>query len=214
MRILPPPTNVPEGSALLPFYTPPDVDGVSGVETLYANAGTVNLRTDRSQEAGTPWSGPMTAKLRKLTHFRAPGMGDPMWSGQCVYDVAGVSPAFSEYDDPDFYAGDDNLRYSITAGVVKSTDQLVVGEPTTTRRSRVAAHYDSAPAAATFQGYFNPRWSGLFVGFRPQVQPRPLHMNFNPGQKGSKELHKATQYQPVPPMGSLTGYFGSNDKAL
>jgi hypothetical protein len=206
------PSNVPSGNVDAPFRVSGDVTG--DVDSLYANAGIVNVRADRAQEQQTPWVGPTAGFLRKLTHFRAPGMGDAMWSGSCVYDCAGVSPAFSEYDQADCYASDDDLTYSITAGIVKARDNLDVQEPTTTRRSRVAAHYDSAPAAAFFQGGWNARWSGLFTGFRPQVQPRPLHMNFNPGQMGSKELHKATQYKPVPPMGSLVGYFGSSEKAL
>lgn len=210
-----PPRNVPTGNADAPFYVAGDVDG--DVETLYANAGTI---TESPVTAGkrelaneNPWSGGPRPLLRKLTHFRAPGMGDPMWSGQCTYDLAGPTPAFSYYDDRDQYAKDDGLTYSITAGVVKAGDRLDVQEPTTTRESRVAAHYDSAPGAAIFQGYFNPRWSGLLAGFRPQIQPRPLHANFNPGQMGSKELHRATEYKPVPPMGSIVGYFGT-EKAL
>jgi hypothetical protein len=207
-------SNVPTGNVDDPFYVAGDVAG--DVDSLYANAGIVNLRADRSQEAATPWASPVGGFLRKLTHFRAPGMGDPMWSGACVYDLAGASPSFSEYDQADFYAGDDDLTYSITAGVVKSHDRLDVQEPTSTRRSRVAAHYDSAPASSFFQGVANFRWSGLLTGYQAHayVSPRPLHMNFNPGQMGSKELHKATQYQPAPPMGSLVGYFGSDAKAL
>lgn len=172
------------------------------------------MTADRAQEALVPWSGPAPAMLRKLTHFRAPGLGDAMWSGHCVYDVAGVSESISEYDEPDFYAADDDLRYSVTGGIVKMSDQLDVGEYTTTRRSRVAAHFDSAPAARHFQGYMNTRWSGLMAGFRPNIQPRPLTQNFNPGQMGSKELHKATQYKPFPPMGSIVGFYGSSEKAL
>lgn len=199
--------NVPTANADSPFLVTPD-RGDEG--TLYANSGIVSKRdpAERTQ-VGAPGT-----MLRKLTHFRAPGMGDAMWSGACVYDLSGVSPSFSEYDVDSPYQGDDGLTYSITGGVVKSSDQLAVGEPTFTRQARTSALFDSAPAAATFQGYFNPRWSGLLAGFRPNIQPRPLHSNFNPGQMGTKELHKATEYKPVPPMGSLVGYFGSNDKAL
>jgi len=213
MPLMPPARNAPPDATAAPFLVTPDP---GAVDTAFENAGIVNMRADRSQEGSVPWTGPLPNLLRKLTHFRAPGMGDPMWSGQCVYDLQGQSPSYSEYEQPDVYAHDDGLDYSITAGVVKQSDRLDVGEPTTTRRSRVSAHFDSAPAAATFQGYFNPRWSGLFAGyFHPVVDPRPLHMNFNPGQMGTKELHKATQYQPVPPMGSLVGYFGTvNDKAI
>lgn len=204
----PPPVNSPA-------FAPVDVGG--SVDTLYANAGTVTdnpaTLAKRQLAADVPWQDNQRAPLRKLTHFRAPGMGDPMWSGACTYDLAGPSPSFSYYDDPDDYAKDDGLSYSITGGLVKSGDRLDVQEPTMTRRSRVAAHQDTAPAAATFQGYFNARWSGLLDGFRPVIQPRPLHANFNPGAMGSKELHRATQYQPVPPMGSIVGYFGT-EKAL
>lgn len=190
-----------------PFLVTPD----SGdVDTLYANAGIVSLRNRQEQ----PQVGAPAPTLRKLTHFRAAGMGDAMWSGACVYDIQGVSPSFSEYDQPNVYAGDSGLNHSIGGGVVESSDRLEVREPTTSRRPRNAAVFDSAPAAATFQGYFNTRWSGLLTGFRPVIGPRPLHANFNPGQMGTKELHKSTQYQPVPPMGSLVGYFGSNEKAL
>jgi hypothetical protein len=187
----------------------------ANVPTLYNGMGNVNLTTDRSQEARVPWAGALTPPLRKLTHFRAPGLGAPMWSGQCVYDIPGVSESISEYDEPDVYASDDDLTYSITGGVVKSSDQLEVGEYTTTRRSRVAAHFDSAPAARHFQGYFNAHWSGMFVGMaRPTITPRPLTQNFNPNQMGSKELHKATQYKPVPPMGSIVSFYGTGEKAL
>lgn len=192
---------------------PVSADPTPDVPSAFGGMGNVNTLADRTQEASVPWSGPLTPMLRKLTHFRAPGMGDAMWSGQCVYDCAGVSESVSEYDEPDFYASDDDLTYSITGGVVKFSDQLAVGEYTTTRRSRVAAHFDSAPAARHFQGYFNPRWSGLFTGFRPVIQPRPLTQNFNPAAMGSKELHKPTQFKPFPPMGSIVGYYGT-EKAL
>jgi hypothetical protein len=198
--------NAPTAHADSPFLVDPDA---GELDTLYANAGIVSMRNPAEPAPASPGS-----LLRKLTHFRAPGMGDAMWSGACVYDVQGVSPSFSEYDQPNAYADDDGLTYSITGGVVKSGDRLTVQEPTTSRAPRASAVFDSAPAAATFQGYFNPRWSGLLAGFRPNIQPRPLHSNFNPGQMGTKELHKATQYQPVPPMGSLVGYFGSSEKAI
>lgn len=199
------------GHADSPFLVAPDQ---ADVGTLYANAGTVYATADRSQEQTVPWTGTPSNMLRKLTHFRAPGMGDAMWSGACVYDIPGVSPSYSEYDVPSAYDADDGLTYSITGGVVKGNDRIAVGEYTSTREGRVSAQFDSAPAAAVFQGFANLHWSGMMAGMRPQIQPRPLHANFNPGQMGSKELHKATQYKPVPPMGSLVGYFGSNDKAV
>jgi hypothetical protein len=196
-----------------PSLTAPDVTGELAVGSGLSG---INPANERPWESDTPWAATLTPPLRKLTHFRAPGLGAPMWSGQCVYDIPGVSESISEYDSPDPYAEDDDLRYSITAGVVKYADQLNVGEPTMTRRSRVSAHFDSAPAARHFQGYWNPRWSGMFVGMaRPTITPRPLFQNANPNQKGSKELHKATQYNPVPPMGALTSYYGTGEpKAL
>lgn len=179
-------------------------DGAGGLEP--------NLLTNRAPLAS---AGGQPLLRRKLTHFRAPGLGDAMWSGACVYDLAGVSESVSEYDQPDIYAGDDGLTYSITGGIVKSTDRLVVAEPTSTRESRVAAHFDSAPASRHFQGYWNTRWSGLMAGFRPAPPSRNLVQNANPNQKGSKELHKATQYQPFPPLGSIVSYYGTDaDKAL
>lgn len=191
------------------------MDVTPNVPTAFGGMGNVDMTdsVQRSLADANPWAGSPPALLRKLTHFRAPGLGDAMWSGQCVYDCAGVSESVSEYDQPDAYASDDKLTYSIAGGVVKMTDQLPVGEPTTTRRSRVSAHFDSAPAASHFQGYMNTRWSGLFVGFRPGPSPRNLVQNFNPGAMGSKELHKATQYKPFPPMGSIVGYYGT-EKAL
>jgi hypothetical protein len=201
------PGNIPPVSDSDPFGP---VDTGVAVDTLYANSGIISLK-NRTE---LPITGGPSPQVRKLTHFRAPGMGDAMWSGACVYDIAGVSPAFSEYDQPSPYADDDGMTYSFTGGVVRAQDQVPVGEPTTTRAPRMSALYDSAPAAATFQGYWNPHWSGILSGYRPNIQPRPLHSNFNPGQMGTKELHKSTQYQPVPPMGSLVGYFGSSDKAL
>lgn len=186
----------------------------NGVPDLFGGLGTVNMSADRTNEAAIPWVSNPGAPLRKLTHFRAPGLGDPMWSGSCVYDLAGQSPSVSEYDAPDFYRNDDQLTYSITGGVIKGSDLLDVGEPTTTRRSRTSAHFDSKPAAQSFQGFANTRWSGLMAGFKPNIQPRPLTQNFNPNQMGHKELNRATQYKPFPPMGSIVGYFGSDQKVV
>lgn len=153
--------------------------------------------------------------FRKLAFFRQIGTGDPMWSGSCRYITPGVSPSISEYDvhDP---LGDlgDGLDYRISGGVVANRSLRDADEYTTTREGRVSAQFESLPAGRFFQGYFNPRWSGLLAGFRPQIQPRPLTQNFNPNQFGSKELHKATEYKPVPPMGALTGYYGTDGKAL
>ncbi len=205
-----PARNTPADAASAPFLVTPDP---GAVDTAFENAGIVNRNVNRDDERRAMVQVPTL--LRKLTHFRAPGMGDAMWSGACVYDLAGQSPSFSEYEARDGLAHDDGLTYSITAGLVKGGDRLSVGEPTTTRRSRIAAQFDSAPAASFFQGTACFNWSGLFAGyFHPTPRPA-MHQNFNPGQMGTKELHKATQYKPVPPMGSLVGYFGgASDKAL
>jgi hypothetical protein len=218
-------------SALIGLHPSPEASGqgfdpvVAGftpgtVPTLFGGQGTVNMTTDRSQEANVPWSGAPGGFLRKLTHFRAPGMGDAMWSGACVYDMAGVSESISEYDYPDSVSGPttaDGDNYVdetvVNRGTVIRRVQIPVAEYSTTRRARVAAQFDSAPAARHFQGYWNPHWSGLMAGF-VKTTPRPLFNNFNPNQMGSKELHRATQYNPVPPMGSLVGYFGTETKAL
>ena len=207
---------VPSGNVDAPFYVAGDVAG--DVETRYANAGTVTISAQaarqRQLEENVPWSGGPRPLLRKLTHFRAPGMGDAMWSGQCVYDMAGFDPAVSYYDDVDTVAKDAGLNREIRSGEYSERELMPAQELSSTRRSRVAAVHDTSPAAAFFQGFANLHWSGQMAGFRPQIQPRPLHMNFNPGQQGTKELNKATQYQPVPPMGSIVGYFGSSQKAL
>lgn len=149
------------------------------------------------------------ASARKLAHFRLAGAGEPMWSGSCIYGLEGQSPSISEYDSPDPYGVlGDNLDYRILAGVVTNKSLRDADEPTLTRSTRVAAHFDSLPAARSFQGAFNARWSGLMSGFRPQIMPRPLVQNFNPNQLGSKEQQRATTYKPFPPMGSLTPRFG------
>lgn len=157
---------------------------------------------------------------RKLAFFRKPGAGAPMFSGACVYQFSGASPAFSEYDvadpisDEAFNAEPD---YVVQNGVITRYGRQPIAEPTITRNARVAAHYDSAPAARFFQGFAQTRWSGLFQGFglnpRALVKPRPLVQNANPNQVGSKELHPSTTYQPFPPMGSIITPYGEG-KAL
>lgn len=186
-----------------------------GGEDEGLNAGTGTLLADRSQEASVPWSGPMSDPQRKLTHFRKAGAGSPMWSGQCVYDLAGQSPSISEYDHDDYLSDQsgDNLDYALRAGVVWNKSFRDAEEYTLTRNARVSAQQDSAPAARFFQGFANLHWSGLMAGFRPQFQPRPLTKQWNPNQAGAKELHKATQYKPFPPMGSIVGTYGT-EKAL
>lgn len=157
---------------------------------------------------------------RKLAFFRKPGQGTPMFSGACIYQLSGATPSYSEYDvgDPvSDVAQEEVSQYEVTNGVIRTHGRQPVSEPTMNRNARVAAHYDSAPAARFFQGVAQFRWSGLFQGFgldpRPLVKPRPLVQNANPNAVGSKELHKSTQYQPFPPMGSLVTQYGEG-KAL
>lgn len=147
---------------------------------------------------------------RKLSHFRKAGAGDPMWSGACVYGLSGQSPSISEYDVHDPYGDiDDKLNFHVRGGVVTEKSLREPSMPTTTRDSRVSAHFDSLPAARFFQGAFNPHWSGLMAGFRPVIKPRPLAQTFNPNQVGSKEIHAPTSYKPFPPMGSIVPDYGT-----
>lgn len=153
------------------------------------------------------------ASPRKLSHFRKAGAGDPMWSGACVYGLDGFSPSISQYDSDDPY-GDltDGLGYKVSSGVVTERSLRDADEYTMTRKSRSAAHFDSAPASRFFQGFANLHWSGIFQGMglspRALVKPRPLAQSNNPNAWGSKELHPATQYKPFPPMGSIVPAYG------
>lgn len=178
-------------------------------EALELTGGNVTLLADRSQEAAAmPTPAPA---YRRLTHF-ARG-ASPMWSGQAVYDVPGASPDVSTYDQLDPYGEiPDNMNYRVRAGVAHSQSLLEPDEYTLTRQPRVSAHFDSSPSARFFQGFANLRWSGMMIG-RPIIQPRPLTQNMNPGAFGSKEMHRATQYKPFPPMGSIVGFYGT-EKAL
>jgi hypothetical protein len=159
--------------------------------------------------ASSPALAPVVAP-RKLAHFRKAGAGDPMWSGKCVYGLAGQSPSISEYDSHDPYGDiDTKLSYAIRNGVVNTHSLREPKEPTLTRDSRVSAHFDSLPAARFFQGYFNPSWSGLMAGFRPVIKPRPLVQGNNPNAFGAKEIHPPTKYKPFPPMGSIVPDYGT-----
>lgn len=150
------------------------------------------------------------ATPRKLSHFRKAGAGDPMWSGACVYGLTGASPSFSQYDVNDELSDrfSDEMPYHVRAGVVTERQLVDADEYTMTRNARVSAVRDSTPAARTFQSFAQTRWSGLMSGFRPVIAPRPLVQNFNPNQRGSKELHPSTQYKPFPPMGSIVPNYG------
>lgn len=162
------------------------------------------------QPFDNPSTGNPSPTPRKLSHFRKAGAGDPMWSGSCVYGLSGATPSFSQYDVDDTLSDyfSDQMPYHVRNGVVTEKSLVAADEPTMTRKARVSAHLDSSPAARTFQGTFNAHWSGIMAGFRPQIAPRPLVQNFNPGQAGSKELHPATQYKPFPPMGSIVPAYG------
>lgn len=167
------------------------------------------------QPLDEPGTSSPPASPRKLSHFRKAGAGAAMWSGQCVYGLSGASPSISEYDVPDPISDvtPDEMPYHIRNGVVTSKSLVDAKEPTMTRNARVSAHFDSLPAARTFQGTFSARWSGMMSGFRPVIAPRPLVQSWNPNQAGAKELHPATQYKPFPPMGSLVPAYGEQ-KAL
>lgn len=162
------------------------------------------------QPRGDGGTGNPAPTPRKLSHFRKAGAGDPMWSGSAIYGLSGASPTMSQYDAPDVLSDfcSDDMPYHVRGGVVTNKSLVKADEPTMTRKARVSAVQDSSPAARTFQGTFNPHWSGLMAGFRPQIRPRALVQNFNPNQQGSKELHPATQYKPFPPMGSLVPNYG------
>lgn len=167
-----------------------------------------------AQPQDPPWAGPQPVRepgpIRKLTHFRKAGAGDPMWSGACVYGLSGATPSMSQYDSPDPLSDrfSSEIGYRVSAGVVTFREPVAVDEPSLTRKARVSAQLDSTPAARFFQGFGNLHWSGIMAGFRPQIMPRPLAQNFNPNQRGSKELHPATTYKPFPPMGSIVPHYG------
>lgn len=211
---LTPNPNVPPDATSSPFLTTPDP---GAVDTAFENAGIVNLRVDRGPERNNSFSGgTYPALLRKVAHFRAPGLGDPMWSGSCVYDLAGASPSMSQYDVQNSEGGSNGPPTdSVHRGIRERFGRQRLKEPTLSRDSRVSAQFDSAPAAAFFQGAFCTKWSGMFEGYFKPIPSRSMHQNFNPNQMGTKELQKATEYKPVPPMGAIVGYFGqTNDKAL
>lgn len=162
---------------------------------------------------------PTEASSLQLAHFRTLGAGDPGWPGTVRYLIPGSDRAISEYDTHDPYGDiEDNLSVRVSGGVVTERKLMPAMEGTITREGRVAAHFDSTPDAPFFQGTANFRWSGIMEGFglapRALVRPRPLSQNMNFAAFGTKELHPATQYEPVPPMGAIIGYYGSNEKAL
>jgi hypothetical protein len=159
------------------------------------------------------------ASFVPLAHVRQQGAGLPGWPGTAVTIIPGRTPSESVYDSHDPY-GDipDMLDRRMTGGVLTVKKLEPPDEGTTTREGRVSAHYDSSPAAAFFQGFANVRWSGMMEGYglapRALVRPRPLSQNMNYAAFGTKELHPATQYEPVPPMGSIVDFYGSDHKAL
>lgn len=162
------------------------------------------------QPVDPSFSGNPAASPRKLSHFRKAGAGDPMWSGACVYGLTGATPSMSQYDSPDPLSDNfsDEMPYAVRSGVAVDRSLIPVDEFSMTRQARVSAHLDSSPAARFFQGFATLHWSGMMAGFRPQIMPRPLTQNFNPNQRGTKELHPPTQYKPFPPMGSIVPAYG------
>ncbi len=159
------------------------------------------------------------ANVLRLAHFRQAGAGAPGWPGTARTIIPGVDPSVSQYDRDNPYSHvPDQLGKRIVGGAFVEKELLPPDEGTTTRSGRTAAHFDSTRAAPFFQGFANVRWSGtmqrLGVAGRPLVPPRPLAMNMNLAAFGTKELHPATQYEPVPPMGALVDFYGSSHKAL
>lgn len=157
--------------------------------------------------------------MLRLAHFRQAGAGAPGWPGTVQYLIPGVDPSASEYDSHDPYGEIvDGLTVRVSGGVITERKLLPPAEGTITRSSRTSAHFDSSPAARFFQGFANVRWSGVMQGYglapRALVRPRPLSQNMNLAAFGTKEAHPATQYEPVPPMGSIVAYYGSSEKAL
>lgn len=147
---------------------------------------------------------------RKLAHIRTPGMGDPGWPGDARTIIPGVSPRVSQIDSHDPYANHTDQIGTTQRNGVTTVHTLDPAQEYTMTRSgsqRVSAFSNSLPASAFFQGFANVRWSGIMQGFglapRALVQPRPLYQMANPGAFGSKELHRATQFNPFPPMGSI-----------
>ena len=147
---------------------------------------------------------------RKLAHIRTPGLGDPGWPGDARTIIPGVSPTFPVTDSPDPYAPASDQMGTTQRNGVTTTHMLDPAREYTMTRGgsqRVAAFSNSLPAARFFQGFANVRWSGIMQGYglapRALISPRPLHMGANPGAFGSKEAHRATQYNPFPPMGSI-----------
>lgn len=183
------------------------------MDDFLLESGLPNVLTDRRQEQ-LKMPGVFDDPTRKLAFFRKAGYGNPMWSGQAVYDLAGDNPDGSVYDSLDPYGElPDQMGYRIRGGVVTSHSLQEPAEYTMNRQSRVGAFHDTSPAAAFFQGFANLRWSGMMAGTRPQIEPRPLTQNMNLPAFGTKEMHKATQYKPFPPMGSIVGAYGTQ-KAL
>lgn len=159
------------------------------------------------------------SQVLRLAHIRQPSAGAPGWPGTARTIIPGVDPSVSQYDTHNPYSDvEDQMERRYSGGVLTEKRLLPPDEGTSTRNGRTAAHFDSTRAAPFFQGFANVRWSGVMAGLglttRALVRPRPLSQNFNLAAFGTKELHPATQYEPVPPMGALVDFYGSSHKAL
>jgi hypothetical protein len=199
-----------------PFVGPEDIYTGDGPPGSYPGPGTLPVNPDVSWETNVETTAPY-----KIAHFRRQGQGEALFSGNTRYITGGMSPAMSQYDSLDGANNDDNLTRRITGGNVIDVGSLPLDAPTTTRRGRVGAVRNSLPASAFFQGYWNTRWSGIFSGMglqgRPFITPASraaLQVNWAPTLPGSKELHRATQFNPFPPMGSIVPTLTLEPKAV
>lgn len=144
---------------------------------------------------------------RPLAHLRVIGHGERGWNAP-RYGLRGQTRALSSYDQLEAPT-DTDFHTSVSGGIVSTFGRQPIAEPTTTRRGRVSAQYDSAPNAGIFQGYFATGWSGpyAFGGIleNPIIRPphTPLASAFNPNMPGSKEPQRATRYVPWPASGDI-----------
>lgn len=140
----------------------------------------------------------------RLAHIRQIGLGDPGWGQTQAWQMPGADPSVSSYD-VDQGRNESGLGRRIFGGFLRMQQRLPLDAPTMTRTTRSSAQFSSLPAARFFQGYFSTGFSWLApeLNVVGSLQHSGLHMNFNPGQQGTKELHPATVYDPFPPGGAL-----------
>jgi hypothetical protein len=153
---------------------------------------------------------------RRLAHLRVIGYGARGW-GRSRNGLAGQTRAQSVYDSPSYVKDTgEGGEYRYSNGVETSHVRAPVQELTTTRAARIGSQYDSAANALIWQGTFAANWTGPFAFAEnggeqqgPLSNPimRPPHTAltnaFNPAALGTKELHRATVYQPYPASGDI-----------